>query len=78
MKTVVTVSRKWNNPRITTTISSTGISLEMDMDDFKEALKRELGSIAMVFTKGQLSQRIDDAVRSIIEGIKEESIKVVS
>lgn len=77
MKTVVTVSRKWNNPRIRTVIAVEGISLSMDIGDFKAALLREMGSPLWMFTKNQLSNRLDKAVDTIIAGIKEESSKAV-
>ncbi len=78
MKTVITVSRKWNNPRIKTIISAEGIALSMDIADFKTALLREIGSPLMMFTGKQLSLAIDKAVDNIIAGIKEESTKAVS
>ena len=76
-KTVVTVSRYWNNPKITTTVSNEGIFLQMDMDDFIKTLKTEVGAVTWVFTKAEFEKRIDDAVLKIISGVKEESIKVV-
>ena len=77
MKSVVTISRKWNNPKILTTISSEGISLQMDMDDFVTALKQEVGKVTWVFTQKEFEKRIDAAVETVLYGIKEESIKVV-
>jgi hypothetical protein len=38
----------------------------MDIEDFKEALKRELGS-----------RPLEEAIARIIEGIKEEASKVI-
>lgn len=69
-KTVLTVSRRWSNPQISTTISSEGIGIQMDIDDFKTALLKEVG---YWLTKSKL----DKAVEEIIKGIKEESAKVV-
>ena len=77
MKTVITVSRYWNNPKITTTISKSGISLQMDMEDFVKALKTEIDSVTWVFTKDEFEKRVDAAVEKILRGIKEESVKVV-
>ena len=45
MKTVLTISKKWNSPQIKITVGQEGIELQMDMADFREALKRELGSM---------------------------------
>jgi hypothetical protein len=77
MKSFVTVSRKWNHPKIMTTISPQGIALTMDMDDFIKALKSEIGKVTFVFTKAEFEKRVDEAALRIIEGIKEESVKVV-
>jgi hypothetical protein len=77
MKTVVTVSRLWNNPKITTSVSNAGIALSMDMDDFTTALKQEIGAVTWVFTKSEFEKRLDAAVVSIITGVKQESIKVI-
>lgn len=76
-KTLVTISRYWNNPAITTTVSNKSIGISVSMDDFKEALKHEMGSVALVFTEQALSDKIDKAVIAVLEKIKEESIKVV-
>ena len=78
MKTVITVSRKWNNPQIKTVLSIEGIALSMDIGDFKTALLKEMGSPLTMVTGGQLSGRIDKAVDNIISGIKEESSKVAA
>jgi len=77
MKTVLTVSRRWNNPTIRTVITVEEISLSMDIGDFKTALKKEIGSPLMMFTGKKLSDSIDKAVDNIIAGIKEESSKSV-
>jgi len=77
MKSVVTISRYWNNPKITTSISSEGISLQTDLTDFIEALILELGPVTWVITDKQFRDRLDKAVTTVIEKIKEESIKVV-
>lgn len=77
MKTIVTISRHWNNPKITTTISLEGIALQMNLDDFIIALKQEIGSITTTFTQKTFSLKIDNAVSMILKRVKEESIKVV-
>lgn len=75
---VVTITRKWHNPEIYTVVNDKSISLEMGLDDFIKALLIEFGSPTFVLTKTQFEQRINMAVASIITGIKEESIKVVT
>lgn len=77
-KTVITISRYWNNPKITTKVTNQEISLEMSLDDFKEALKKEIGSVTTVLTKAGFEQKVDKAFVNIIEGIKEESAKVIN
>ena len=76
MKTIITVSRKWNNPHIKTTITNEEISLQMDMDDFKSALKIEIGSVTWTFKKETFNKMLDEAIMRVISGIKEESTKV--
>jgi len=76
-RVVITVSRKWNNPRIETTINDEGISLSMSLEDFAEALLAEIGSVAFTVTKGQFKDKVRAAIERVITGIKEESAKVV-
>lgn len=76
-KTVITISRRWDNPAIKTVINKQGISLEIDIEDFKTALLREIGSVMLVFRQSTFEVIVDKAFENVIEGIKEESIKVV-
>ena len=77
MKSVVTISRKWNNPRIETAITEESISLQISMDDFIAALKQEIGKVTWVFTQKEFDKRLDAAILSVFQGIKDESTKVV-
>lgn len=77
MKSVVTVSRKWHSPTIQTTVSSEEISLSCDLVDFCEAVVQELGSVAWVFTDRTFRLKFDAAVARVLQGIKDESAKVV-
>lgn len=77
MKSFVTISRYWKNPKILTTISTEGISLQADLADFVSALKQEIGSVAMTFTQKTFEAKIDSAVLAVLKKIKEESIKVI-
>jgi hypothetical protein len=77
MKSIITISRYWNNPQIMTTISTEGISLKMDIGDFTKALKMEIGKVTWVFTQKEFEKRLNEAVRITLEKIKEESIKAV-
>jgi hypothetical protein len=76
-KSVLTISRKWNNPQIKTTINNREISLEMNISDFEEALIKEIGLITFVLTEKQLRERVHKAIENILQGVKEESAKVV-
>lgn len=49
----------------------------MDIEDFKAALKHEMGSVATVFTRKTFSDRIDVAIDRIVTGMKDESAKVM-
>jgi len=77
MKSVVTISRYWNNPQIKTTIDDNEINVSIDLMDFLFAVKREIGSVTTILTKDAFSKRFDNSVARVIEGIKEETIKVV-
>ena len=78
MKTVVTISRYWHNPQIMTVIWKDGISLTMNMSDFVEALKKEIGSVTWTIRDKSFEQKIDQAVMNILSKIKEESAKTLS
>jgi hypothetical protein len=73
----VTVSRRWNNPTITSRITIDELSLSMDMDNFVIALIEELGSVAFVFTRKEIDKRVRESVFKILDGIKFESSKVM-
>ena len=77
MKAVVTISRYWDNPKITTVITPAFISLSIDMEDFVTALKQEIGSVTWTFKKETFDKQLDEAIRVVLEKVKEESIKVV-
>lgn len=83
MKSVITISRKWHKPEISTTLWLEGehngkfIQLEIPLLDFVKALKAEIGSVKWVFSDKKFEDTFDIAVSNVIEGIKEESVKVV-
>jgi len=62
----VTITKYWHNPRIQVLVTNEGIGLRMNIEDFKEALRREMKI-----------HSLDAAISRIIEGIKEEASKVV-
>lgn len=85
MKEVVTVSRNWHKPEIKTTLwlqqedkeSNRFIQLEISLTDFVQALKDEIGSVKWIFTQNKFDEIFDTAVSNVIEGVKNESAKVV-
>mgnify|MGYP003525015579 CR=1 FL=1 len=80
MATYITVSRKWNNPTIKTEIvrgQEGGIALSMEIADFEEALAAEIDSVAWTFKKETFRKQLHAAIDRIVQGIKEESAKVV-
>jgi len=70
MKAFVTITKYWHKPQIQVLVTFDVIGLRINMDDFKEALKMEIGNKEMDST-------IDGAILRIIEGIKEEARKAV-
>ena len=76
-KTIITVHRNWNKPKITTTLNAEGITLTMDGEDFRIALLKEIGPVAMVFKQATFESMVNKAFENVIEGIKEESAKIV-
>lgn len=77
MTTKITISRKWNNPKIEAKVYDAGISLSMGLDDFLIAVKQEVGSVTWVFKKATFEKQLDEAVKRVVSGIKQESAKVV-
>ena len=76
-KSVMTVHRAWNNPVITTTINNHGIGLEISVPDFCEAVIQEIGPVTWTFKDATFRKKFMDAVTRVIEGVKEESAKVI-
>jgi hypothetical protein len=73
-KSVLTISREWHNPQIKTTITNQAISLEMSIEDFEKALVAELGKIHVTMS---MDKKIKKAIQAVIDGVKQESAKVV-
>ena len=69
----VTISRKWHQPKIETTLNDVEIKLDMPLDDFLKALRAELSWRGWLLSNAAF----DVAVQTVLEGIKEESTKVV-
>lgn len=74
---VLTISRKWHQPKITTTISTIGITLTIDLEDFILAVLDEVGNSTLLLTKSKFEAKFRKAVDNVLLGIKEESAKVI-
>lgn len=72
MRQIVIISRKWNHPKISMIVTDDDISFCMDLSDFRDALKQELA-----LTNGQI-EKIDEAFQSVIDGIKNESVRIMA
>ncbi len=77
MKELVTISRHWNKPYIQVNVTDESISLSITLDDFLSAVKKEIGSVRWVVKDETFELRLDKAVKSVLEKIKEESVKAV-
>ena len=77
MKTKLTISKKWDHPEFTYKITNEEMSCEMDFEDFRKALKQEMGSITWTLKKATFEKQLDEAIQRVISGAKEESAKVV-
>jgi hypothetical protein len=77
MKSCVTITRYWSNPKIQTKITDESISLSISLDDFITAIKKDIESVTWTFKQTTFEKQLDEAVMSVLEKIKEESIKVV-
>jgi len=75
MASYVTVSRKWNRPRIYHQITFDELEYSMSLEDFFEALMIELGNPATIVTRKRLEERMKKAFVDIADGIKAESNK---
>lgn len=77
MKGVITISRYWTNPKITTILSDESINLSINLDDFISAIKNEIPLVTWTFKQATFEKQFDSAVATVLEKVKEESIKVV-
>ena len=73
----VVVSRHWNNPDISVTVNRDKIELVCKLDDFVEALTREMGSPMFSFSMKSQKDRARRAMLAAVEKIKEASSKVM-
>jgi uncharacterized protein YggL (DUF469 family) len=58
--------------------STGGISLSMNLEDFQVALIKEIGSIRWTFKQATFEKKVDEAIKRVINGIKQESVKTMA
>lgn len=73
----VTISKHWNNPKISTVVNFEGIEMAMELDDFCQALADEIGPITWVFRDATFRSKFETAKQKVLSKVKEESAKVV-
>jgi hypothetical protein len=75
-KSVVTVSRKWNEPNIIVWVNNEGIGMGMKMDDYLVALSEVIGNPLFVLTKAQMLQKMREASPAVESEMKDATLKV--
>lgn len=82
MKEYIEISRRWGKEKIEIKIFSQGetddnkiISVSMDLADFAEALKKEVGSVTFTLTNAGFSKKIDAAIDNILIELKTATIQ---
>lgn len=76
-KTVVVVSRYWDNPDIQVTVTDRGIGIEMLIEDYVAALAAEMGNPTTLVTRAQLKERMLAAASEVIRKMKQATNKVM-
>ena len=54
-----------------------GIQLSVNLEDFIEALGKEMGSPTMLMTKAQLLEKMKSAAEKVTQQMKQESARVM-
>ena len=65
----VVVSKQWHAPQISVGISEDGIRITMPMDDYLQAIVKELGNPATIFTQAQLLAKLRIAHATVQQGM---------
>ena len=76
-KNVLTVSRKWHAPEISHKVTLEGIEISIPLEDYLTALVAEVGNPALILTAKSLQKALDSASLKVVQGIKDETAKVV-
>lgn len=77
MKEMLSIIRKWSHPEIRMWVSNKEIGMAMDLSQFIDSVKKEMGSVTWVFTEAEFNRRFDKAVETVIEEVKKQTVKIV-
>lgn len=73
----VIVSRQWANPEITIEMSTDGISIKMDMDEYLESLVSQVTNLSITFTKATLLAKLKEGHSNIVKEMKKSTTYAV-
>lgn len=76
-RTMLVISRHWDNPHISVSVSDERIALEMPVEDFIKALVKDAKHPIGVHTRKQLESELLKALEVVVPKIKEASAAVV-
>lgn len=76
-KRAVIVSRRWDHPAISVSVTVDGISIAMSLDKFVDSLGEEMGSPAALFTRAAFRERLKAAADAVVVEMKNTSVAVM-
>ena len=76
-RTIVVVSRKWDNPSISITVTNEGLGISMSLDDFVNALASESGNPTLLVTRTQLLTRLKTSALTVVSVMKQATVQVM-
>lgn len=76
-KRLVVKSRKWHQPNVETYVTHKEIGVQIDLDDFLQALVAEIGNPTFLLTKKQLTKALQAAADSTIDEMASHTNRVV-
>ena len=76
-KRVITKSRKWHYPEILAYVSNQEIGLQINLDDYLQALVAEIGNPSLLLTQTKLLAKLRAASIVVEQEMHEKSVTVV-
>jgi hypothetical protein len=75
-KKLVVVLREWRSRevKVVAFVTDTEVGAMVGLDDFKAALKEEIGNPAMLLTKRQIAAKIDAGIEKIMRTMKQTTV----